>query len=659
MCLPKKEEMKKTIFTIVLLTIAFTGLLAKTITVTTANESGTGSLQQAIIDAADGDKIIFDQAYTIYLTSPITLGDKNITIEGNVNGELVKLDGNFLDENKDWIDDDGVFTNLLSVISSGDFTVNVNDIIIQNGSASDNWGGAWPNSNNYTGGGVYIDLTEGGTFTMTGCTIQNNILSQMDDGYDGVNQAYLRGAGIYSVNGGSFINCTIKNNTAIATNAYISNIEGAGAYIAEGGSFSNCLIAGNQILLSPINNLNSFIATGGGLHLSNKADVINCVIVGNGIKNLSDALTGYSTQAVAGGIIAQNAHVYNTTIAQNGIYNIYETSNQDLIICGGAITSFVTVGDTEYKDYCDYQNNVIYGNYCSSGDYNDGVSAPEFTKYTAIADATDFEGVQYDETCIILEENPFIELPSEGDDGEWGTDDDNYGDLRLKQSSLCIDAGNPNETLFDVLATDFYNRQRISNGIIDMGAVESLSTDFYFSLTGAVWEGNNRCSSGKVYAYSIDNTTDYRYVTELDLNGNFEFLNIEPGDYYFLAISEDTHNYKSTYFGNETTVQNAISITVDDFIYGVDIHLVETIPSTVESVKNISFNIYPNPATSIINIKGDAVINKTKLYNSVGNIVSVYNGDTKQIPVSSLKKGIYILSVEVDNTILNYQITIK
>src|SRR5262249_49122388 len=36
----------------------------------------------------------------------------------------------------------------------------------------------------------------------------------------------------------------------------------------------------------------------------------------------------------------------------------------------------------------------------------------------------------------------FVRTPSWGDDGEWGTEDDDYGDLHLTLGSPCIDAGN-------------------------------------------------------------------------------------------------------------------------------------------------------------------------------------------------------------------------
>lgn len=647
--------MRNLYLTITFLFFSLLNLMAETITVTTNAESGAGSLQQAITDASSGDIIVFDQAYTIYLTSPLELGDKSITIDGDVNSEMVKLDGNFKDEDGDWIDDDGVFTNLFLVISSGEFTVNVNNMIIQNGSVSDDdWGGAWPSSDMYLGGGVYIDLTDGGTFTMTGCSIQNNTLSQMDTGYDGVNQTYLRGAGICSVKGGSFINCVIKNNTSIATNSNISNIDGAGAYIEEGGSFSKCLVAGNRILFAPINNLNSFSGIGGGLSLGHKAEVINCVIVGNLIENISDELTGYSNNAYAGGIIATNAHVYNTTIVSNGIYNLFDRGDLDGIACGGAYLTYKIIGDTEYKDYCDYQNNIIYNNFCSSGDFNDAATFVDKTKYTAISDVSDFDINLY-ENCIVLDENPFFELPSAGNDGEWGTDDDDYGDLRLKENSPCIDAGNPESSQLNLPTTDFYGRPRISNNRIDMGVVESFYTDFYFTLEGNVWEGSSACIAGKVYAYDVNDNSTYVAVADLNEDGAFELTSIAPGDYYLMAVPENTQDYQTTYFGDETTVQKAICITIDDYIYGVDIHLVEVVSTTVEMISN-EIKIYPNPATSFINIDGVESYSKIRLINGLGAIVYEYNGEVNQIPISNLSKGIYLVEIETEGQRLYYKV---
>src|SRR5438105_4075077 len=66
---------------------------AGTITVTNTNDSGPGSVRQALVDANDGDTIDFAVTGTIGLTSGELLVDKSITISGPGAGTLA-VDGN-------------------------------------------------------------------------------------------------------------------------------------------------------------------------------------------------------------------------------------------------------------------------------------------------------------------------------------------------------------------------------------------------------------------------------------------------------------------------------------------------------------------------------------------------------------------------------------
>src|SRR6266540_753372 len=68
---------------------------AATITVTNTNDSGPGSLRQALIDASDGDTITFAVSGTIGLNSGELLVDKSISISGP-GAESLAVDGNVL-----------------------------------------------------------------------------------------------------------------------------------------------------------------------------------------------------------------------------------------------------------------------------------------------------------------------------------------------------------------------------------------------------------------------------------------------------------------------------------------------------------------------------------------------------------------------------------
>src|SRR5215216_4533483 len=70
---------------------------ANVITVTNTNDSGQGSLRQALVDANDGDTVNFDcslQNQTIILTSAELAIDKNVTITGP-GPDMLAVSGSF------------------------------------------------------------------------------------------------------------------------------------------------------------------------------------------------------------------------------------------------------------------------------------------------------------------------------------------------------------------------------------------------------------------------------------------------------------------------------------------------------------------------------------------------------------------------------------
>ena len=86
----------------------------------------------------------------------------------------------------------------------------------------------------------------------------------------------------------------------------------------------------------------------------------------------------------------------------------------------------------------------------------------------------------------ILSSNPlFVREPSPGPDGTWGTDDDDYGDLRLRWDSPAVDAGDASLLPADVLdldgdgdtteplPLDADGNARVQGTAVDLGAYES------------------------------------------------------------------------------------------------------------------------------------------------------------------------------------------
>ena len=130
-------------------------------TVTNTNDSGAGSLRDAIANAASGDIINFDPSLSgqnISLASTLNFS-RNVTIDGSSLSSPITISGN----------------NAVRVFYiSPSATVTLNNLRIQNGVANTVISSTW----HLSGGGIYND----GTLTVNNSTVSNNNASQWGGG---------------------------------------------------------------------------------------------------------------------------------------------------------------------------------------------------------------------------------------------------------------------------------------------------------------------------------------------------------------------------------------------------------------------------------------------------------------------------------------------
>jgi hypothetical protein len=203
------------------------GLFAASLIVTNTNDSGAGSLRQAIADAAPGDTISFNLPAnsTITLASELSIY-KNLTINGP-GTSLLSISGN----------------NAVRILNIG-ATVNISGLTL---TAGNNPGGQ--------GGAIYMNDVNSKLF------LDRSVVS---------NSVAGNGGGIYSWIGSTInvTNSTISGNT--------SSGSGGGIYLHNGtNTISNSLIVGNT----------SGGAGGGIFNIGHpsitKAIIINSTISGN------------------------------------------------------------------------------------------------------------------------------------------------------------------------------------------------------------------------------------------------------------------------------------------------------------------------------------------------------------------------------------------
>jgi hypothetical protein len=279
---------------------------ANTLTVTNTNDSGPGSLRDAIAAANAGDRIEFTVTGTITLTSGSLTVDKNLTIQGTGATQLTieGADGpvpmlSVGTHNSSAVIAISGLTIHAGAFPSGEYlAVIINHAILTMTECS-----VLGTSNQF---GASSDISNAGTLTLVNSTVSGNAT------WDGA------GGGIFNSGTLTLMNSTVSGNTVINGN---------------GGGVDNIgtLKMTNSTVSSNVGFVGGGISNSGTLTLTNSAVSENSTLIpsgfGGGIYNESEsALTlinstvaGNSTAFGGGGIYNDGGtlSVTNSTIADN------------------------------------------------------------------------------------------------------------------------------------------------------------------------------------------------------------------------------------------------------------------------------------------------------------------------------------------------------
>jgi hypothetical protein len=290
-------KIRNHLFLIALLCAALTSrqsIQAATLTVTSANDSGPGSLRQAILDASSGDMINFAAGITtINLLSDELLIDKNLTITGPGADRLTVRRSTNAPEFR-------IFN-----ITSG--TVFISRLTISNGSVS-----------GFDGDGDGGGIRSAGVLTLAHCTISANQA-------DGTELVGGRGGGVLNDSGTMTITrCIISNNSAqytVGSSGDCAFGAGGGIMNYSGGSLTitYSTISGNSCSVDDGFGFCGSTVAGGGIRNSGSMTVTNCTISGNSIGG------GSFVTAYGGGISnSGNLQITSSTIGYNSASADYE-----------------------------------------------------------------------------------------------------------------------------------------------------------------------------------------------------------------------------------------------------------------------------------------------------------------------------------------------
>jgi N-acetylneuraminic acid mutarotase len=214
------------------------------------NDSGAGSLRQAILDASPGDTITFaPNVTTVTLINGELVINKNLIITGPGANRLTVIAGCI----------DYVCFRIFNI--SPGVTVSISGITISNGDASDGPGG----------GGIL----NAGVLTLTDCTISDNFTGSLFGGI-------LGGGGVMNNHGTmSITGCTISNNSASQYGLTVTSK--GGGILNDSGSLiiTNSTISGNSCSAFSPEPLFAAVAYGGGISNSGNLQITSSTIAHN------------------------------------------------------------------------------------------------------------------------------------------------------------------------------------------------------------------------------------------------------------------------------------------------------------------------------------------------------------------------------------------
>ena len=193
-------------------------------------------------------------------------------------------------------------------------------------------------------------------------------------------------------------------------------------------------------------------------------------------------------------------------------------------------------------------------------------------------------------------------------------------------------------------ATAFSGPATVTDAIITYGTNDPLPVEFAFFAAEAI-DGNTLLNWSTV----IEENNDY-FTIERSANGIDSWEEI--GTIRGAGNSSDVINYN---FIDYTSMNGTSYYRVKQTDFDGQYAYSEIAASTLE---NTVSKVYPNPASSILNITGDAIeLNDIKIFNTRGEEVNITNIDTldpshKKIDVSNLNSGMYfVLTTSTKHTI--------
>lgn len=340
-------------------------------------------------------------------------------------------------------------------------------------------------------------------------------------GRAGVGSEHAHGAGMLNASGSPTVrNVVFRDNHAVAAGGGTANLAGSRPLFVHcswvrnrGGGMYNDGSA--PVVRTSVFADNAAVDAGGGILSVNDSEVIVVASVFEGnvaVESNGGALaTINSRMTVVGSAFRANAaprgnggamlnlestvSIVNSSFVGNrtgrGSGGAFANARSEVEVVNSVLTDneagAVAGGSINFGSDVDLTNTIVWGNRAHNHPLqlvtwdNSDVAVG-----ASVVESSGGSGIHYwdprlgRDTDGNVERAPrFLRPPSPGADGQWGTADDDFGDLRLDDASPALDAGRNGALDFDLdlsldVLTDQLGQERVQNGQVDIGAVEGI-----------------------------------------------------------------------------------------------------------------------------------------------------------------------------------------
>ncbi|MHB9134134.1 MAG: PxKF domain-containing protein [Armatimonadota bacterium] len=323
------------------------------------------------------------------------------------------------------------------------------------------------NSASHFGGAVAVS---GPGMEATGCTFTGNTAwvvggalyySEEDDEFDDFETDYLM----------ELSDCVFHDNSVegkIIPDMFEA-IAGGGAVFAVGDAVAfNCLFTNNRVRFMLATDEMTIETSGGAVLSLGMFAAMNCAFSVNSVTSVNDSSFG-GAQAIGGAIGTFENWYYDLWA-----FNCTFSGNSATASATGPEMASAVGGGIALAGRATLANSILWGN-LANGAPDQATFIPGDWFYPDVS-FCNIQGGEWAGTGNIDADPAFVRDPAPGEDGAWGTADDDPGNLALKAGSPCIDMGN--NAFFDpeFLSYDLAGNPRVVNEIIDMGAYEFQGT---------------------------------------------------------------------------------------------------------------------------------------------------------------------------------------